>query len=121
MGDIIQELNYTADLLLHFVMSGKNLNLSLEVDELVLVLGLLDGLNHRGVSTGKEIRNYDIYDIERLKKKAEEWGFQHFEDKDFIRECILFGYRHHRFGEDHHHDPYLLEHVSHVFIKKFNQ
>ena len=40
----IQELKYnTASLLSRFIKSGNNLNLSLQVDELVLVLGLVDG------------------------------------------------------------------------------
>jgi len=70
---------------------------------------------------GKTIRNYDLYDIEGLKKKALQWRFEHFEDKDFIRECILYGYRHCRFGYDGKHSECLLQHVSHVFTKKFNR
>ena len=108
----------TAGLLSRFIESGDNLKLS--VDELVLVLGLVDGYNKR-----LKKRNYEIYDIEGLKETTKQRGFEHFEDKDFIRECILYGYQHYRYdpGGDSYrfHTWCLLEHVSHVFIKKFDQ
>ena len=87
---------------------------SMEADEIILVLGLLSGTSRFGKVFDQE------YGMEQLKATAKMKGFKHFEDRNFIRECILYGYRHHRCGDegDKDHETYLHQHVSHIFIKE---
>jgi hypothetical protein len=59
------------------------------------------------------------YRIQDLKKAANAKGFKHFEDKNLIRECIAYGYRHCIWnGRDKRHDEFRDHHLSHVFVKE---
>jgi hypothetical protein len=101
----------TSELLTKVVNSVSD---SMKADEIILVLGLLSGSSRFGKTFEYEYR------LDGLKAAAKAKGFKHFEDRNFIRECILYGYRHHRCGDerDNDHDVYLSQYVSHVFIKE---
>ena len=73
---------------------------------IVLVLGL--------VST------FDLaYQTKGLIQDANAQGFTHFEAKEFIRECVRYGYRHCKWnGTEADHEWHLEHHVSHIFIKE---
>jgi len=94
----------TAELLRMFVKSASTLN---HPGGIVLVIG---------VFTTYDEKKYRILD---LKKLANENGFKHLEDKNFIRECILYGYRHCKWdGTERIHGQHLQHHLSHIFIKE---
>jgi hypothetical protein len=81
---------------------------------IVVVLGLVT----ENSATKRQF--YGDYEIEELKETAKAKNFEHFEDRNFIRECILYGYRYSdcQKGSDYCHNSYLVNHVSHVFFKK---
>jgi len=93
----------TAELLTKLIDAASKL---IHPGGIVLVLGL--------------VSKYDkVYEIQDLIQAANAKGFRHLEAKNFIRECILYGYRQCVWdGTDRCHKYYLNHHVSHIFIKK---
>jgi hypothetical protein len=89
---------------------------------LTMVIDLVSTLSHPGgiVLVLGLVSIYDWkYRTQDLIRAANAQGFKHFEAKNFIRECILYGYRHCIWdGTDACHERWLEYHVSHIFIKE---